>query len=487
LITFSALFFSKVYPFTFGKSVAFSEKMKAGPLSKFEKFLVILMLFRYSVLAVSAFLPLSFPDVWRQVVTLGVSMRYWSRWTVEEATLHPLLPAVLDSGDTQGIMPMEFPILNLATAPFFALGPHLGRAFAILFYNSVMFSLVWVNARIWRGKQVKGIDAFPAMLLLPIFSIGMQWSGKFMPDFLSILLVCISIGLSWTQDRPIRSFLFAALGLLMKPTAVIVYLLFLLHPKKIRKWASSSLWGIPAVGITLVYYIHGISYISQYQELPELVGVHSRSFVEGFVSFFQHFQFISKFYIEKAFFLGGIIPVIAITAWSKRTRLTSFPGMLWLISILQFLLITTIDGGVLFNDHYYYLLGLGPILCFLFSDAVEKCESKALYGILMIGIVVPLLEISLRDLKPLYRSPKESIWTIDQQVSELKMRNLSIPWGQGKKFRSSAEPFPMLGLYFGERSDSKVAPYGFFYNEESFPKECEKIDQTVLLTLAKCR
>ena len=455
------------------------------------------MLLRFGVLAISSFLPLSFPDVWRQVITLGISMRYWSRWALETGIHHPLLPAVLDSGDTQGIMPMEFPILNLITAPCFALGPHLGRGCAILLYNFLMFSLVLLNAKIWKGKKIVGIEPFSAMLLLPLFSIGLHWSGKYMPDFVSVLLLCIATGLSWTDNRPRRSFVAATLGMLMKPTSIIVLALFLAHQRKTRKALQVSLWVIPATIFTVLYYTKGINIISQYQELPDSIGIHPRDFYSGLIAFFQHIPFVLKFYFEKAFFLGGIVLVLGITIWSKWIRKTKFPGILWLISILQFLAITLIDGGILFYDHYYYLLGLGPVLCLLFVDALQKVEhdnertgflqGRFLYGVLGLGILIPILEVSSIDLKTTTHRVQEPIWSIDQQVRDLQSRNPTLPWRQGKAFRSSIEPFPMLGLYFGEIQGSKQAEYGFFYKEEGLPFGCKEIDQTILIQLAECR
>src|SRR4051812_35303279 len=110
-------------------------------LTRFEKLILTLLALRFGALLFGAFLPLGFPDVWRQITTLGISMRYWSRWNLEPGAEHLLLPAVLDSGDGQGFMPMEFPILNLLTAPFFAMGPYWGRVGAILFFQVMTFSM----------------------------------------------------------------------------------------------------------------------------------------------------------------------------------------------------------------------------------------------------------------------------------------------------------------------------------------------------------
>ena len=68
-----------------------------------------------------SFSPFVHPHIKRQSDTLGLSLRYWLRWSVEEDQFNPLVPALLSSGDSRGISPTEFPLLNLITAPAFSL------------------------------------------------------------------------------------------------------------------------------------------------------------------------------------------------------------------------------------------------------------------------------------------------------------------------------------------------------------------------------
>ncbi len=429
---------------------------------------------------------MSFPDIWRQILTLSVSARYWSRWTLEKGHQNLFLPAVLDSGDLSGIMPMEFPLLNLLTAPCFSLGPYLGRSLSIFLYEILTFGLVLLNAGVWKNKKILGIESSPAMVLLPIFSLGVYWSTKYMPDFLSVLFVVLSMGLSWEKNRPLASLVTASLGLLMKPTAVILFFLMIAHPKRWRKALELSCWWIPALGIAFAYYTQGIAFIAQYQDMTSAVGVRPRSLTGGFNELFKNLPFISTFYYERAFFWGGLVLVLLSSLWSFYTKKTSFPWILWFISILQFVVLAVLDGGNLFYDHYYYLLVLVPVFCLLFVDALAKCESRILYMGLILGLLVPIVEVSLIDLKTLYWKPKELIWSMDVQVRELQKRNPSVPWRQGQPFRSSQEPFPFLGLHFGEIQGSKKAKFGFFYREDPFPSECRLLDQTPLVRLVSC-
>ncbi|RZA05988.1 MAG: hypothetical protein EOP11_11465, partial [Proteobacteria bacterium] len=164
---------------------------------KLKLFILAAISVRTLVLAVGAFLPLTLPETWRQTDTLGVALRYWLRFTVEPTSAPRWLPAVLNGGDTNGVMPMEFPLLNLLTAPAFAAGPYYGKALAILLHLGLCLGLTLANAWIWRGIKVGRARASTAMLLLPLLSFSANYYGRFMPDYLSMLLVLSAVGLSW--------------------------------------------------------------------------------------------------------------------------------------------------------------------------------------------------------------------------------------------------------------------------------------------------
>jgi hypothetical protein len=102
-------------------------------------------------LIATSFLSLTPPHLWRQIDTLSVSLRYYLRWFVESGS--PLfLPAVLNSGDSLGIMPMEFPLLNILFAPAFGLGPYYGKVLCLIAYVLFVFGFSLWNALIWKDK-----------------------------------------------------------------------------------------------------------------------------------------------------------------------------------------------------------------------------------------------------------------------------------------------------------------------------------------------
>lgn len=452
--------------------------------SKLPQFLFILLGIRVVVLMIRSFLPLGGAEVFRQTVTLGMSMRYYSRWFLESGATHKLLPAVLDSGETQGILPSEFPFLNFLGAPGFVFGPWIGRAIAIILLTLLVFLLTLWNASIWREKKVAGIPAYSAMLLLPIFSIALGWSGKFMPDFLSALLVTIAVGLSWDQPRRWASFAWATAGLLMKPTAVIVFCLLLLHEQKYKKWKEAAIWLIPATILSALYFTAGAHWIEKYQEVEALVGIKRTFTTAGLVGFFKYNESVRNFYYMRAFFPGGIFLIPFIAAFTPPLK--GFPrfSFLWAISLLQILIIAVMDGVGVYANHDYYLVGMAPVFCLLYIEAWERTQNAWIKMILIVGICVPFIEMCAMDLRVLYKGNSKP-W-LDSQTASLRARHPEIPWRSGFVFRSGGEVYPQLGLYFGERVGSKTSKFAFLWKDTYPTSGCKLIDQSEDLVLAQC-
>jgi len=72
-----------------------------------KKLILIIFAIRFCGVLIRAFGELTHPHIWRQTDTLGMSMRYYLRFTREigESFSHKLLPAVLQSGDGNGVLP----------------------------------------------------------------------------------------------------------------------------------------------------------------------------------------------------------------------------------------------------------------------------------------------------------------------------------------------------------------------------------------------
>ncbi len=452
-----------------------------------QRLLFWLLALRFLVMAVHTTLPFALPEIWRQTITMGVALRYWNRWTVEPPANH-WLPAVLESGDTSGVMGMEFPLLNVVTAPAFAWGVSRGRVVARLLWLGVCLLLTLINIRIWKARQWGTVSLEKVMCFVPILSLGGDWVGKFMPDYASMLLVLMAVGLSWDGPRKLLPFCLATLGCLMKPTSISVVPLILLAPEPNKAVTRAALWSIPAFAVALCYYTKGLNYIHHFQQMPNLYFLERRPFFAGLWQYFSQVKEVSKFLLLKSYFPGGILLVlISLAAVSRSSRSNQMMASLWLVVLLQMIPVAGAAGAQALS-HEYYFISLTPTLAILFLLAYEKSNITFLKFLLLLGLCVRLMDLSYMDLRPwlLSRKAINPEWRALAQCDQLRARTTSFPWHQGKVFRSPSELYPFLGVCFGEREGSKISPYGFFWRNDPIPSDCTSVQQTELLRLVTC-
>ena len=472
---------------------------------KYFYYIILLALFiKFVVLFIRTFLPFGLPESWRQYDTMGVSLRYWMRWTLESFPdtfswfQKYLLPAVLNHGDSFGIVPMEFPILNIITAPFFILGYPYGRTLAFLFIIIIVLVLTIINANVWKGRKIFGMSCYPAFLLMPIMSLGVTWSGKFMPDFISILLVCIGIGLSLkiSISSAFLSVISCSIGLLMKPTSIITFMIYFgIHHfftmssiKDIKKWLvyriPATLTVLLSTIISASYYYKVNPWISTYQDIPNLFYLTIQPFQKAMAEAITNASHFFLFWTETAFFLGGVFIIgfilLRYCFQSKNYR----PHWAWLAMYIQMMVILMITGYQSYS-HLYYFLGTLPFCCLLFMKAWYSTDSKILKHLLSIGLLIPILERASMDLKN-YTDPKRKDTTYIE-CNILKTRNPQLPFNTGYVWRSQPELFPQIGVCFGEEQNSTISRYGLFHNRAGeIPEKCKVIDKSTNFAITDC-
>jgi hypothetical protein len=482
-----------------------------SPAPKIEKVLYGALTLRFLTLLPKAFLPFTLPEVWRQSVTLGVTLRYWNRWAFESGSVGHFLPAVLDAFDGSGIMPMEAPILNVLFAPAFALGPYYGRIVALLGITILQFALLLVAHRVWRAR----FDW--ALLLLPFFSFTFGWFGKFTPDLVSVLLTLIGVGL--LVERPFRRKLtllasaLIGLGLLMKPTSVAILVLLLLNygnPSerlfaKIRRITRRYLLpaGVPTA-VAIAYYEFVNPWIDRFRDTPAQFPVSIRSPLETAHGIATHPWAYLHVFNTRLFTPYLIYPVLILAflgfAEARRDHGTGeFPRVKdWKLigwcATLQILVLTFLSGVHVF-DHEYYFMALAPIASLIFMrvlttywktiDLVKSSVySKFVPIVILALIVIPNLEAVWIEYRPLVRhSPGLSLAS---ECADLIRAHPEVPFRHGLPFRSTPGPFPRLGLCFGEREMSTKAEWGFLATGEPDLSGCTTIDRRAEVRLIHC-
>jgi hypothetical protein len=433
-----------------------------------------LLALKFAFAVIVTFGEFSHPHIIRQLDTMGVALRYWSRWTLEGATTWPLLPAVLTAGDTSGITPMEFPIMNLIYAPI-----ECARVAAWLTHVLFASALTFWHYRLWRGKNVASVGAEKAAMLLPLVGISSVFFGRFMPDYVAFILVSSAICFSWDKPRPLGSFALAALGLLIKPPAIVALALLLLLP--IRRYPKCALWVLPAVICTLVYYKLGNGFIKSVSDYPVYFLTELRNPLQSLIEFVQHPKDVAKLFLKNLiapqFF---ILFLVAVGIWKKLER-----RQLWLLAVLlvQVILGAALDGEHSFI-HFYYFMGTAFVSALLVTAVIERANQRWVSIFAALALLSFQIEMFSYEVKPLVKNMQGL--GLYAQCKQLKKSSADFPWGKGYSFRSSFAEYPDLGLCFGEIQNSKKAEFGFFKKADELPAGCTEKAASADLRLATC-
>ncbi|MDD3896334.1 MAG: hypothetical protein PHU04_00600 [Candidatus Peribacteraceae bacterium] len=465
-----------------------------------------LLLLRIGVLILRSPLPPDLPFGTRELHTIGIAIRYWSRWTVENSNNPWYLPALLQSGDNTGILPTEFPLLNLILAPSFMLGIENGRIIAYLMIILMFFGLSWINYKAWKGVTVANRDISPAMLILPIFSIAASVSGKIMPDYFAMILGTLAVGLFLSREKIFFPILLGSTALLVKPTSIIVFFLLVLRQKHLRevfstRFALRNMWvGIPMI-VCLTYYTLGIGYIKNYQDISDLFWMTlDTNFITSLSSFLSQPMQLITFIGYHWFFILGVPLYVCICIYLLIKEKRKVFSALWLLVFLQVAIITMLNVQHPFI-HYYYYVGISPLCAIIFYQFLLRVRVKMVLFLFMGLLATHLLVLSHFDLRGYYNvmpmvftkhfKNKFDYMTYKRNATYsecalLKKRNPNFPWGRGEVFRSTYSRMADIGVCFGERQNSTEAEYGFYKFNDSIPSECIVVDQEKHFKLVRC-
>ncbi len=454
--------------------------------------LCTLLVMRTAAALYRAFIPPGNPHAWRQFDTLGVSARYFSRWFLENETRYPLLPAVLNSGDAYGIMRMELPLVNLLGAFGFFAGPDFGQTLACLLLFTLHGLLLWFNYRVWYSIDIAGIPMRMAILLLPVFSLTDQYFSRYMPDVTAILLVLAAIGLTWnTASMPRYSvaIVLASLGMLIKPPAVAMFGILLAQPNMLRMFRQNTLWVCVSLVAPLLYYTVGLRWLGTLQDMPDLFKYNADAPWENLRSFFSAPQRLVHLLLMRCMPAGMLAVIIAglmHARYQQGTKAKTYASLWWILGA-QLLLVAALDGYHAYT-HEYYFLAMAPVLALLFVGFWQNNAPRWLRYLLLLMIFGRFVDMTVTDLRAFNGDGKRL--NVDRLYAEcraLKAEAPEVPWRRGQAFRSSTEPFPRLGLCFGEIQGSATAPYGFFYAHEPLPADCTPWLSKTQVILARCK
>ena len=387
----------------------------------------------------------SHPHIIRQVDTMSVGLNYWLRWSDGVAApyfFHNFLPGSLGGGDTAGITPMEFPLLNLLIAPWFSLGHYWGFSASFIFVMCLNFGAFWWHYLEWRKVSKKMGDT---ALLMGMFGISSMFMMRVMPDFLSMILVSISCAYSFQKKSRLASFGLLSVGLLMKPTSAIALAVMFLKDFKLSI-RRDFFWVILGLGVAGLYYTKGLEFLTSVADSIGYFKVEPVSPLIGLKNFVLHIEKLPTLIFKSFFSRHTIVPIIiGMILRPKR----SYIFILFLISI-QCLTIFALDEHHAYT-HEYYFLGATFLISFLIIEIMEGANNKIIISIICLMIIFTF-ERGFYRLKPIWKnSLRSNASDIINQVPEILNQ-------RAIKTRHSNPP--EIGLLFGKfQGNSMKAKY----------------------------
>ena len=407
-------------------------------LEKLKKVLLYIIIFKFIVGLISTLGYFSHPHIIRQVDTMSVGLNYWLRWSdgvSAPSFLHNLLPGSLGGGDTPGITPMEFPLLNLFIAPWFSVGHYWGFSLSFAAVICLNFFLLYVHYKKWNEVSSEfGV----ASLLMGVFGVSGIYIYRIMPDFASMVFVSLACAYSFKGRSKYISFLLLSIGLLMKPTSAIVLAILFFRAGFWRNFIFRDLaWICGGLFVGALYYTKGISYLSSVSDLSGYFEVGALSPLEGLYEAFRDLHRLPKL-IFKNFFSSWVILPISLMLVIYRSRI-----FLWIICVLalQVTTIFMIDGSHAYG-HDYYFIGCSFMVCWLVVQLIQRLKLSPIFLGFCVLLVIFNVERGIYRLKPIWKSSKR------EKAVRLLKENPSLRSARAIQTKT-ANP-PEKGLLFGK-------------------------------------
>jgi hypothetical protein len=445
-----------------------------------------------------AFAPVTKPHMWRQVDTMGVALRYARRWTIEADDFAWWIPSVLNSGDTRGIMAMEFPLVNMLGALGFLVAGHdvdLGRMLAQLFLMVFITALIFWNWKVWSKTSML---VARGVLFASCLGFATPFTAKFMPDLTAMLLATLGVGM--IVSRRLLGVVLLGLGTLVKPTAApvvgLVCLLPFLDCSAMGKSFSradvlrSLILCMTAGLFPAAWYLRVVPYLTSLEEGVSLFTIYNKPDLLNFLSSFWssmgvydviHFHAIFPFGLIVLFI--GLLIVLRQRLSSASVEITYFTGlMLGFVLLVQLSFIGAVSGDHA-ALHVYYLLAVGPTIGIAVELIWRRVNSPWWKLFICVGLLARASEAFFADTKGYWdKSQGPSLFTECRSLREFK----DAPWGQGVVWRTPIEEFPLIELCLGERGRSAKSKWGIIHSGQKVGETCEVVKAAPRLSLIRC-
>ena len=402
------------------------------------------------------FSPFSHPHITRQLDSLGIAARYWLRWTATEETAFALLPSLLQAGDHLGIHATEFPLIYVLMAPLFSLAAPFGVIASNFFFLSLsLFATYGCYLTYKKRSDFLSADLAKVFMGIMLFGVGAQYFFRAMPDYLSFILALWGMGFVYAENKWVRGTLLLSLGLLTKPTAVIVAPVALLMDRK-SFWRMVKVFILPTV-LTLIYYTWGTKNLNFLSDIPRYFYSDFRNPLFQLYEFFANIQKFPRLLLTNIFQFYTFIPLIIFLIFSPKNK-RKFRMPLLVLGI-QVLMAAGLDGNH-FYIHDYYIIASSFTVSYLIVLLLGELNQKKAFFVLLL-VFIGTLE------KGFYATRK--IFDFENQL--VQIFGISEYLGSERKIRSSEMFFQHTGSYLQRTYNSTSARFGVYHRKkDKLPK-----------------
>lgn len=352
---------------------------------------------------------------WREIVVNMVSKNYLE---IDSNILFPRLSIFfLDTIKTDGVSPMEFPLLNY-------LSFIMAKLFGWQEWYSRLINLVVSSFGLYAyflliKKRFSQKIAYYSTLVLT-FSIWFTFSRKIMPDTFSVSLALIGFYFAHQYFYEKKShylnlflfLIFGTAGILAKIPASYLFslMIFPLMDKKITSRAKFIFILPSLLFLSFVYWWYFIwcpELIVRFDNRMFFVG---QPILRGLREIIQHFGgFLEHFYKFSLSYSGFFIFCIGCYFIFKRRSAYNKRIIIFFLLGFSSFLIFVLKSGYNFVHHNYYIIPFVPFMALIAGSALAKIKNKKILILLLTIYIVDNVAKKQHD----FRNSKKELYRLD--------------------------------------------------------------------------
>jgi hypothetical protein len=225
----------------------------------------------------------------------------------------------------------------------------------------------------------------------------------------------------------------------------------------------------------------------KFSDIPGIFAIQPRNPIQSLKAVFSDTPGYLLYMNSKAVYWGGTFLLLVLLTFN---RTWSQINKLIFIFVLSTVFVVALDGAHSIIHDYYYV-GVSFSICLilhhlLFPLRIQgKVHATLVTFFLVATLLIHPLELLVHDFRGMSSVLKGE--TYEDDCVELKKIAADWPWNQNFAFRSEDQPFPKVGVCFGERVGSKTSPYGLYLIGSPLPNDCSVAYQKNSVILARCR